>query len=97
MWHTSGPQKRRTQIYMTTINTTLLGDGKQAVAFRLPITVWHEEQMVVLIVDKTKQPSAIKWRCRQLAFVPRLAHLKSLQREAKANQLKERNLCGLFN
>src|ERR1700722_9103175 len=96
MRHTSRPQKRRIQIFMITMNTTLPGDRKQVVALRLPITVWHEEQMEVPVVDKTKQSSAIKPRRRRLAFIPRLAHLKSLQREAKANQLEERNLCGLF-
>jgi hypothetical protein len=79
---------------MKIINTTWTGNSKQVVAFRLPITVWQEEQMEVPVVDKTKRPSATEQRRRRLAFIPRWAHLKFFRSEAKVNQLKNKDLCG---
>jgi hypothetical protein len=80
---------------MTTINTALVGDTKQGVEFRLPLTVWHEEQMEVPVISKTKWPSATEQRHRRFTFILRMARLKSLQREERANQLKGKTLCGL--
>jgi hypothetical protein len=42
-------------IIMKIINTTWTGNTEQVVAFRLPITVWHEEQMEVPVVNKTER------------------------------------------
>lgn len=68
---------------VTRIKITLGGETKQVLAFRLPITSWHEEQVEITLVDKREPARVLASPSPRGTSISSRAHAKVSRRKAR--------------